>query len=131
MAGANHTFLFGSRARGDHRPGSDVDVAIIVESAPTEDALEAVRSEARRLQRQQLPGASGIDVLSMTLEEFGRGARLRNHFANTILKQGIPVILGWEHGPAQGEEETDWWDVEAKLQDALGYQRLGVKVYNR
>lgn len=98
MAGANQTFLFGSRARGDHRPDSDVDVAIILNSPPSEDALKAVRSEARRLQLQQLPGSSGIDVFSMTLEEFGRGATLRNHIANTILKQGSRLYPGRSSG---------------------------------
>lgn len=33
-AGARFAFVFGSRARGDHRPGSDIDVAAYFGSAP-------------------------------------------------------------------------------------------------
>ena len=33
-AGARFAFVFGSRARGDHRPGSDLDVAAYFGSAP-------------------------------------------------------------------------------------------------
>ena len=32
-AGAKQTFLFGSRARGDHRPDSDIDVLVITAAA--------------------------------------------------------------------------------------------------
>ena len=120
-AGACQTFLFGSRARGDHRLDSDVDVAIIMQPAPTEEHLEAVRSEARRLQREQLPEASGIDVLCIVLEEFRRGARLRNNMANTIVKEGKAIMPGegTEYRYDHGDEETDWQDVEDRLQDAV------------
>ena len=35
MADPEQTILFGSRARGDYRPDSDVDVLIIKDSPPT------------------------------------------------------------------------------------------------
>ena len=35
MAESEQTILFGSRARGDHRPDSDVDVLIIKDPQPT------------------------------------------------------------------------------------------------
>ena len=39
-AGAKQTFLFGSRARGDHRPDSDIDVLVITAAAQPDGWLE-------------------------------------------------------------------------------------------
>ena len=120
LAGATQTFLFGSRARGDHRPDSDVDVAIILDSAPADEALEAVRSEARHLQRERLPEASGIDVFCLTLEGFCKGLGLRNNMANTIAREGKAVMAGEEYRFDYREEEIDWQDVEDRMRDAVG-----------
>ena len=120
-AGANQTFLFGSRARGDHRQDSDVDVAIIMQRAPTEEQLEAIRSEARQFQLDHLPEASGIDVLCITLEEFLKNAMLRNNMANTIAREGKAVAEGTEYRFDYSDEDIDWQDVEVRIRDAVGY----------
>ena len=118
MAEPEQTILFGSRARGDHRPDSDIDVLIIKEPQPPEEWLEELRDRARMLQQARLPEASGIDVICMTTSEFASRRHLRNNLANSIAKQGAQIIPG---EPADMPEESiDWDDVNGKLKDAAG-----------
>ena len=117
IAESEQTILFGSRARGDHRPDSDVDVLIIKDPQPTEDWLEDLRDRARTLQKTELPEASGIDVICMTAQEFAGRRHLRNNLANSIAKQGSPIM---PQEPAEiPEESIDWDDVNGKMKDAV------------
>ena len=118
MAEPEQTILFGSRARGDHRPDSDIDVLIIKDPSPPEDWLEDLRDRARALQKARLPEASGIDVICMTAREFDTRRHLRNNLANSIAKQGAPILPQENTEPP--EESIDWDDVEGKLKDATG-----------
>jgi len=120
MAESEQTILFGSRARGDHRPDSDVDVLIIKDPQPTEDWLEDLRDRARTLQMSELPEASGIDVICMTAREFDTRRHLRNNLANSIAKQGSPVMPQTPEQAEPPEEAIDWDDVNGKLKDAAG-----------
>ena len=120
LAEASRTILFGSRARGDHNPSSDIDVLIIKDPAPTEQWLEDLRDKARQIQKIRLPQASGIDILCMTEADFHRDSRLRNHLANSIAKQGLIIMPDEQQGPAHGEfeEQTDVQGVRQRLSDA-------------
>ena len=119
MAESEQTILFGSRARGDHRPDSDVDVLIIKDPQPTEDWLEDLRDQARTLQMSELPEASGIDVICMTAREFDTRRHLRNNLANSIAKQGSPIMPQTPEQADPPEESIDWDDVDGKLNDAV------------
>lgn len=118
MAEPEQTILFGSRARGDHRPDSDIDVLIIKDPQPTEDWLEDLRDQARTLQKTQLPEASGIDVICMTAREFDTRRHLRNNLANSIARQGSPIMPQNQTDPP--EESIDWDDIAGKIFDATG-----------
>ena len=117
MAEPEQTILFGSRARGDHRPDSDIDVLIIKDPSPPEDWLEDLRDRARTLQKARLPEASGIDVICMTAREFDTRRHLRNNLANSIAKQGAPILP--QQNPGMPEESIDWDDVDGKINDAV------------
>ena len=69
-SGAEAAILFGSRARGDHRVDSDVDILLISERQPPEQALRQLREIASLTQRLNIPEASGVDVGCMTPGEF-------------------------------------------------------------
>ena len=124
-ADAKQTFLFGSRARGDHLPNSDIDLLVITARARTDGWLEDLRQQAREIQKTRLPEASGIDVIHMPEEEFLGRTHLRNNMANTILKEGLPVMSGEKLGYRNGlsDEGVDWNDVDQKLDDADGAAR--------
>ena len=119
ISGASRTILFGSRARGDYRHDSDVDVLVIKEASQDEAWLENLRQQARNMQKAQMPQASGIDVLCMTETEFLRASRFRNNLANSIAKHGCPAMPDEPiRRPDPHEERTDWQDVRDRLQDA-------------
>ena len=117
MAEPEQTILFGSRARGDHRPDSDIDVLIIKKRSPTEEWLDDLRDRARTVQKARLPEASGIDVICMTADEFVSRRRLRNNLANSIAKQGAPILP--QENTELPEESIDWDDVDGKINDAV------------
>ena len=118
MAEPEQTILFGSRARGDHRPDSDIDVLIIKKRSPTEEWLDDLRDRARKVQKVRLPEASGIDVICMTVDEFAGRRHLRNNLANSIAKQGAPILP--QENTELPEESIDWNDVDGKMKDAVG-----------
>ena len=121
-SGAKQTFLFGSRARGDHRPDSDIDLLVVTKNDQHSSWLENLRQRARLIQKAKMPDASGIDILSMGEEEFRRRARLRNNVANIAAKEGCRVIVAESLScrTEDEDEETDWDDVDRKMNDANG-----------
>ena len=124
-AGAKQTFLFGSRARGDHRPNSDIDLLVITNRAQPDGWLEHLHQQAREIQKACLPEASGIDIIHIPEDEFLGRIHLRNNMANTILKEGFPVMTDERLGYRNDfdDEEVDWADVDQKLEDADGAVR--------
>lgn len=122
LANAEQTFLFGSRARGDHRPNSDIDVLVVKEERQPESWLESLRQHARDIQKTQMPEASGIDIICMTESEFTKGRVFRNHMASAIIKEGHPIMPDERVGCGTGyeDERIDWDDVDKKLTDATG-----------
>ena len=122
IAEARQTFLFGSRARRDHRGDSDIDLLVITGNTTTDSWLENLRQTAQKVQKARMPEASGIDIISMSEHEFLNRIHLRNNMANTIAKEGCPVMpdenLGYRNEFA--EEKVDWQDVEQKMTDATG-----------
>ena len=121
-AGARQTFLFGSRARGDYRNDSDIDLLIIIGQTPADSWLEDIRRKARQTQRNLMPEASGIDIICLSEADFLSRSHLRNNMANTIIKEGQPVMSGEHLGYRldHGDEEVDWTDVDQKMNDAVG-----------
>lgn len=74
--------LFGSRARGDSRPDSDVDLLVVWkdESPPRERAL-AVRKVLRGLK-------ASFDIAVVTPSEFARFAERRAHVVGLAAREG-------------------------------------------
>ena len=146
-SGSRRTYLFGSRARGDHRPDSDIDLLIIGDTAEDEQWMEELRKQARTVQKEAMKEASGIDVLYMTRKEFQRGRRLINNLAYTIAKEGVDIMsderLVYNDHPGYDDEDdpeednqeydnrydnivavdynTDWQDVDVRNKDATDY----------
>ena len=120
VANAQQTFLFGSRARGDHRTDSDIDVLVVKGEPPPESWLESLRQHARDVQKTQMPEASGIDIICMTESEFAKGRVLRNHMANIIIKEGHPIMADERvgYGTDYEDERIDWDDIDKKITEA-------------
>jgi predicted nucleotidyltransferase len=79
-------YLFGSRARGDHRTDSDYDILLLVESKPTQRfALEQAAYKAL----ENVPRQVGVDVVVMSRAYFEPRLALTASFPSTIVREGM------------------------------------------
>jgi uncharacterized protein len=79
--------LFGSRARGDERPNSDLDLLVIKDGD-----IDNPRAEAARLRRELRGLGVGLDLLvisSTYVEEWGH---LKGSLVNTALSEGRVLV---------------------------------------
>lgn len=80
--------LFGSRARGDFKPDSDFDLAIVAAdgSERRRIAMKAYESLAR------VPGRSvGVDVVVLTPHLISTERELVGSIARAVVREGVPV----------------------------------------
>ncbi len=104
--------LNGSRAAGDHHPGSDVDLMAV---APDEDTA----GRTKEILRELLEGKHGVpvvNVITITREEFGRTALLGQSFAGQVARHGVtPDGRSLDYRPERDptpeeiRELTTWW----------------------
>lgn len=129
VAGAVHdalnpvqTILFGSRARGTHRPDSDIDLFIITAAETEPDYREYAKGIAERARQALLPEADKTDVICYTLERFLNDRALINNLANRVARDGVPIMPPEEIGYSSdyGEETVDWSNVRTRVRDAIG-----------
>ncbi len=148
VAGAVHdalhpvqTILFGSRARGDHRWYSDIDLFIITDAETQPEYREYAKSVAESVRQELLPEADKIDVICYTLERFLSDRALINNLANRVARDGVPIMPPEDIGYSSdhGEESVDWNNVRIRVRDArenadaiangIDVERIGEKVF--
>lgn len=85
--GATAVWLFGSQARGDAGPDSDVDLLAIVKHSPLSRYQRAVRAR-KATQGVRVPK----DILVLTQEEWDRGLRAPCSLPSTVTREGIRIL---------------------------------------
>ena len=115
--------LFGSRARGDHRPDSDVDLMII--SKPGTMAATGLAERVAREHFRLNPPRLGVDVVTMDLDKFNYCRRAKNHVAAQALRDGVVMNDANFNTTSSGEDQypDSWPDVKERLQAT--YRHLG------
>ena len=113
----NTVILFGSRARGDFTPDSDIDLLIITDAQQI-DRQEYMRtSEAARRKVQEVYGHSmGVDLVHLSENVFHDGRRARNHVAGQAVRDGVDI-----HGAKviyDNPEPTNWPDIRQRIINA-------------
>lgn len=120
---ADTVILFGSRARGDHRPNSDVDLMIISDSG--RGAGSGLAARVAREYFQDHPPRLRVDVVTMDVKTFNYCRRAKNHVAAQAIRDG--VVMSDENLDLSGGYEDgypdSWPDVKERLQAA--YRHLG------
>lgn len=129
VAGAVHdslnpvqTILFGSRARGDYRWYSDIDIFVITADETEPDYREYAKSVAEQARKELLPEADKTDVICWTLQKFLDNRCLKNNLANHVARDGLPIMPPEDIGYSSdyGAESIDWNNVRTRVRDAIG-----------
>ena len=104
--GAQCVLLFGSRARGDHKAHSDVDLAVIIgNSGATIDPQRRIDLEAQGFAVAESIGRGlfrHVDVRVWTEQDYRREKRSINHVAGRSWREGR-ILFGC-HETLPGEE---------------------------
>ncbi len=113
--------LFGSRAKGDYRDDSDVDLLVIIDDDADDRATNAAASAAAHRKLDELYDLRvGLDVLDFTKSRFAYCRRARNHVAGQALRDGVIVSeAGVNPGdfPADSADEhepANWPDIRQR-----------------
>ncbi len=84
----NKIILFGSRARGDFREGSDWDIAIILEGNVNKERINRFWMD---VYRKLVDKKMYVDVLVFDKETHRRNKRYRGLINYWIEREGIPI----------------------------------------
>ena len=95
----DNTVLFGSRARGEHRDDSDIDLLLLVPDRQDMNVQRfstfwhmATRAGKQAIQRCYNPTWSGgLDLVFYRVSDFQFYRTAPNHMAYSVLQEGIPV----------------------------------------
>ena len=79
--------LFGSRARGDERPGSDLDLLVI-----EPDDVDNPRAESARLRRELRGLGVGLDVVVMSARHADNWGHRDGSLLNEALSKGRVLV---------------------------------------
>ena len=111
--------LFGSRARGDYLTDSDIDIAVITADPVPEYRRLEIDGIAKRAAALH-PNAPSTDVSFLTVAELLAGRVKKNTLANSIVKEGKPIMDDSPDGHETGEPEepVNWDDVDARITSA-------------
>ena len=124
VAAPDTVILFGSRARGDHRANSDVDLLIVYN-----DSSITPRGDVRQAIREYFaahPPALSVDIVTMSRDRFDYCSRAQNHVAGQALQDGI-IMSGEELECGSDYDDgypTDWPDIKQRLINAYRNLRM-------
>lgn len=119
----DRVILFGSRARGDFTPDSDIDLLIITDSGPVDQQTYQRSSAAARRKVAELYGDSiSVDLVRMSEGAFHDGRRARNHVAGQAVRDGLDA--NGDKVTYDNPEPTNWPDIRQRM--ASAERELGV-----
>ena len=109
--------LFGSRARGDYRDDSDVDLLVITadgkDGADWRSRYVAASTAAHEKAREVYGYPMSVDVVDMPASKFADCRRAKNHVAGQAVRDG--VILSQQPLPGEGQQPANWPDIRTRF----------------
>ena len=100
------TILFGSRARGDYRPDSDIDILFVTGALPASETREQVQAAAAQLADARYQPPVPVQLIWRTPDEYDQMRRTRNHFIARAVDEG--VIMPAAAVPEPVEPSYEW-----------------------
>ena len=113
-----HTvILFGSRARGDFTPDSDIDLLIITGTRNVSHEEYQRNSAAAHQKAREVYGHSiDVDLVHLAEEDFHHCRRARNHVAGQAVRDGFDV--NGEKVTYDNPDPTNWPDIGQRIINA-------------
>ena len=111
--------LFGSRARGDFRRDSDVDLLIITDADRLDNDEYMLARDAAHAKSAEVYGVRrrfGVDVLNMSAEKFRHCRRAKNHVAGQAARDGVD--MNGDRIPPDGQEPDNMPDIRQRIANA-------------
>ena len=111
--------LFGSRARGDYRPDSDIDLLVLQQNHPPLVASGRANRAAREYLKNHPPTVP-VNSIAIPRQTFLYARRAKNHVAAQALRDGV-IMSGekLDYTPDYDDEyPTNWPDIQERLRAA-------------
>ena len=111
--------LFGSRARGDFRRDSDVDILVITDADRLDKDEYMAACDAASAKSAEVYGARrgfGVDVLTMSAKDFRDCRRAKNHVAGQAARDGVD--MNGNRIPPDGQEPDNMPDIRQRIANA-------------
>lgn len=117
IQGVERVLLFGSRARGDHLPHSDIDLLVVVPAdRKRPEAIEEVADRA--VLRGYGNWGPGVDVTILASDFFEFMQHGLNHVAAQAARDGI-TTMGFKYRPPTGGEQAPNPSDEHRSREAM------------
>ena len=110
--------LFGSRARGDYREDSDIDLMVICDGDMSNEDFIKAQKAATRAVRNIYRRRHGVDLLPMDKGEYLRCRGGINHVAAQAARDGVDMNGDKEEYEPDAEQSFDWEDVRQRVINA-------------
>ena len=119
--------LFGSRARGDNRPDSDIDLLLVYKDRSIAEQSKAEKAISEYFRKN--PPSLKVDILTMSREDFDYCRRAQNHIAGQASSQGV-VMTGerFNYNDYEDKYPKSWPDVKMRLR--ITYRNLRALEHN-
>ena len=118
----DRVILFGSRARGDFSPDSDIDLLIIGSGAVSPQAYQRTSAAAYRTVEELYGDSISVDLVRMSEGAFRDGRRARNHVAGQAVRDGLDA--NGDKVSYDNPEPSNWPDIRQRMANAE--RELGV-----
>ena len=113
----DRVILFGSRARGDYSPHSDIDLLVITDSDSTGRQEYQDTSVAANRKAEELYGdLIGVDLVHLGEKAFHDGRRARNHLAGQAVRDGFDG--NGDKVDYDNPEPSNWPDIRQRIANA-------------
>ena len=115
----DRVILFGSRARGDFTPDSDIDLLIIGSGPASQQTYQRSSAAARRKVAELYGDSISVDLVRMSEGAFHDGRRARNHVAGQAVRDGFDANGG--KVTYDNPQPTNWPDIRQRMANAERY----------